>query len=395
MKLNLRGAAITLLLLWSLPIIVHATDDGLVGRVVQRYTSLENYYVRGTFFFAAGFGEMSQQFEAPFIQAGSAPGKLRLEIDDEQLGSVIVSDGEQTWTYFKLLDQYKREAAVPLEGVGRGGEQSSPAPAANKSFLDLYVSLGDEGAAWSVVGEEDIQWGDRLIRCTVIASTPTATDPSGLSKGPDTLWVDPDRALVLKSVHRTEGQLDGTKTTTRMELTFDDILVDEAPPDELFDFEPPDGAKEVEDFTSGGVTRTDLSGEDAPDFQLTDLDGRSHRLADYRGKVVVLNFWASWCAPCRKELPAIERLHRQYGGEGLVVLAVNSESRKVAGSFIRKYGYTFTVLSDVEGSVVDDYAVASIPVTIVVDKEGRISAHFTGYQKEEELLAAIRRAGVQ
>ena len=75
MKLNLRGAAITLLLLWSLPIIVHATDDGLVGRVVQRYTSLENYYVRGTFFFAAGFGEMSQQFEAPFIQAGSAPGK--------------------------------------------------------------------------------------------------------------------------------------------------------------------------------------------------------------------------------------------------------------------------------------------------------------------------------
>jgi peroxiredoxin/outer membrane lipoprotein-sorting protein len=305
-----------------------------------------------------------------------------------------VSDGEETWTYFKALDQYRREAAVPMEGVGKGGEKSSPSPAANESFLDLYTSLGDEGVASSVVGEQDIQWGGRSILCTVIESTPTATDPSGLSKGPDTLWVDPARALVLKSVHRTEGQWTGTKTTTRMELTFDEILVEEAPPDELFAFEPPAGAKEVEDFTMGSATRTDLSGKAAPDFRLDDLDGRPHRLANYRGKVVVLDFWASWCAPCRKELPAIERLHREYGSKGLVVLAVNTESHKVASSFMKKYGYSFTVLTDVEGAVFHDYAIASIPVTVVVDKEGVVTAHFVGYQGEEELLAAIRRAGL-
>jgi peroxiredoxin len=259
----------------------------------------------------------------------------------------------------------------------------------------LYESLGDEDTASRVVGEEEIQMGGRSIRCTVIESTPAATQSPDLLKGPDTLWVDPDRALVLKSVHRTEGQLDGTKTTTRMELTFDEILVDEAPPDELFAFEAPAGAKEVEDFTTGGATRTDLSGKAAPDFRLADLDGRPHRLENYRGKVVVLDFWASWCAPCRKELPAIEKLHLQYGSKDLVILAVNSESHKVASSFIKKYGYTFTVLTDVEGSVFDDYAVSSIPVTIVVDKEGLISAHFIGYQGEEELLAAIRRAGMQ
>lgn len=373
----------------------HAENDGLIERVAQRYAGLGNYYVKGTFYFVAEIMGATQEFSAPFIQAGSPPGKMRMEIKHDALGSVIVSDGEATWTYFKILGEYKRESAVPIEGAA--GEESEPSamPAAGGNFLGMYTSLAAETVTPRVVGSEEIELDGRTVGCTVIELTHAVPDTSRLKLGPDSVWVDPDRALVLKSVHRTTGEMQGMETKTRMELTYDVIQMDEAPPEELFVFEPPAGAEEVEYFQMGGAGRPDLSGTEAPDFRLTDLDGRPHRLANYRGKVVVLDFWASWCAPCRRELPAIEKLHREYRSRGLVVLAVNSESEKVARSFVKKYGYTFTVLTDVEGSVFGDYAVSSIPVTIVVDKEGRISTHFIGFRGEAELLSSIRKAGIQ
>ena len=144
-----------------------------------------------------------------------------------------------------------------------------------------------------------------------------------------------------------------------------------------------------------GCQRSAESGPTAPDFALQDLSDQPVSLSDFRGKVVLLDFWASWCAPCRKELPAIEKLHRAYGEKGLVVLAVNSEADKVASAFVRQEGYTFTVLTDSRGSVFDDYAVSSIPVTVVVDRHGRIAAYFVGFPGEDALLSSIRESGIQ
>ena len=372
-----------------------AGDDGLIERVAQRYSTLENYYVKGTFFFIAELAGTSQEFNAPFIQAGGPPGRMRMEIDHDALGSVVVSDGEATWTYFKVLSQYQKKTAVPLEGTtGKGGEAKTM-PTAGGSFLGMYKSLANDAVSSRVVGVEDIEMGGRTVGCTVIELTHAVSGSTGLVLGPDSLWVDPDNALVLKSVHRTKGETRGMETKTRMVLTYDVIRMDESPPEELFVFEPPPGAEEVENLGMGGASGPDLSGTVAPDFRLTDLEGRPHRLEKYRGKVVLLDFWASWCAPCRKELPAIEKLHREYGSKGLVVLAVNSEAEKVSRSFVKKYGYTFTVLTDVEGAVFGDYAVSSIPVTIVIDREGRISTHFVGYHGEEALLSSIRKSGIQ
>jgi peroxiredoxin/outer membrane lipoprotein-sorting protein len=389
----MRGVVLPCSLILCLASAAVAGDGALIERVAQRYETLKDYYMRGTFSFVARVGEMSQQFQAPFTQAGSAPGRMRMEIEDDVLGSVVVSDGESTWTYFKALDQYRRQATVPREGARAGGE-AKPVPAVGGSFLDLYRQLAARGAASREIGTEDILLDGRMIGCTVIELAPTGPDSTGTVMGPDTLWVDPESALVLESIHCTTGEYQGAKTATRMVLSFDEIRVDEPPPGELFAFEPPAGAKEVEDFNVCSSSQRDLSGEPAPDFRLTGLDGKTHRLDSYRGKVVLLDFWASWCAPCRKELPTIEKLHREYWRRGLVVLAVNAETEKVARSFMKEYGYTFTVLSDPDGSVFDDYGVSAIPVTVVVDTEGQISAYFVGFDGEEELLAAIRKAGV-
>jgi peroxiredoxin/outer membrane lipoprotein-sorting protein len=370
-------------------------SDGLAERVAQRYATLESYYLQGTFLFAMEVAGTSQEFRAPFIEAGGTRGRMRLEIDHDELGSLIVSDGEATWTYFKAMGQYRKNAAVPIEGTGGGHTGGAASPAASGSFLRMYTAVAAETVTPREVGTDSVRCNGRTVGCAVIELTHAVPDTSGVRLGPDTLWVDPEAALVLKSVHRVTGQMQGMTSSSRMELAYHTIRMGEAPPEELFVFEPPAGAQEVDDFTMGGASRPDLTGTEAPDFRLSDLKGKPHRLANYRGKVVLLDFWASWCEPCRKELPTIEKLHREYGGKGLVVLAVTYQDEKVARSFMKKYGYTFTVLTDVEGSAFDQYAVSSIPVTVVIDREGRIAAHIIGYQGENALLSSIREGGIQ
>ncbi len=112
----------------------------------------------------------------------------------------------------------------------------------------------------------------------------------------------------------------------------------------------------------------------APDFTLKDLNSRKVRLADFRGKVVFLNFFATWCVPCRAEMPAMERLHRDFKGKGLVVLAVDiQESARTVRPFVRELQLSFPALLDEDGSVAYMYAVRPVPATYLISRDGRIA----------------------
>ncbi|ASS75075.1 hypothetical protein CIG75_08845 [Tumebacillus algifaecis] len=113
-------------------------------------------------------------------------------------------------------------------------------------------------------------------------------------------------------------------------------------------------------------------GHTAPDFTLETLDGKEVSLSDYRGKVVMINVWASWCEPCRNEMPAIEKAYETYQDQGLVVLGVNLKEKRVPiQGFADTYDLTFPILLDVEGHVgMDLYKVKPIPTTFFVDRDG-------------------------
>lgn len=112
----------------------------------------------------------------------------------------------------------------------------------------------------------------------------------------------------------------------------------------------------------------------APDFSLVTLDGNSVRLSDFHGKPVILNFWATWCPPCREEMPALEELWQQYGAGGVVVLGVDQgESTAIVERFIReKVDTTFPILLDGDHAVGDSYFVRSLPTTFFIDRNGFI-----------------------
>ena len=123
------------------------------------------------------------------------------------------------------------------------------------------------------------------------------------------------------------------------------------------------------------------AGKLAADFKLPNLEGTTISLSSLRGKVILLNVWATWCGPCREEMPSIETLYEEFRKDpDFVVLAVSQDSagRGAVDSYVRKNGYKFTVLLDPENQVGDAYDVSGIPETFIIDRTGRIVAHHVG-----------------
>jgi peroxiredoxin len=133
-------------------------------------------------------------------------------------------------------------------------------------------------------------------------------------------------------------------------------------------------------------TRVNLgpqSGDPAPDFTLPDIHGSQHRLSDYRGKVVLLNFWAKWCKPCLAEMPSMESLKIQLKDEPFVILTVSigKEDLESLKKFVEKERYSFTVLYSPDRSLQWRYRTGAIPTSFVIDKHGTVFSRITGAQK--------------
>jgi peroxiredoxin len=125
----------------------------------------------------------------------------------------------------------------------------------------------------------------------------------------------------------------------------------------------------------------------APAFELPDLEGRMVSLAEQRGRVVFINLWATWCAPCRTEAPALERLYRELGGQGFEVLAISiddADQREAVESFRDEFQLTFPILLDPGRVAYAAYQATGVPETFVVDAEGRIAEWFIGPRSYDE-----------
>lgn len=140
---------------------------------------------------------------------------------------------------------------------------------------------------------------------------------------------------------------------------------------------------------SGGAVAPAGRAGDAPDFALRDLSGRTVRLSDHRGEVVLVNFWATWCVPCAAELPHLERLYRKYRDRGFVVLAISMdgpESSAEVDPRARRLGLSFPVLLDEETRVVGAYnPKRTAPFSVLVDRDGRVARRREGYHAGDEV----------
>ena len=136
-----------------------------------------------------------------------------------------------------------------------------------------------------------------------------------------------------------------------------------------------------------------LSSKVSPrDFSLPTLAGETVGLSQFKGKVVFLNFWATWCGPCRAEMPSMETLYSSYREKGFEILAVNSgESRREVLAYIQEYGFSFPTLLDEDGKVSSGYGIQAIPTSYLIDRDGMIVARIVGSINWDtpEIFAAI------
>lgn len=227
-----------------------------------------------------------------------------------------------------------------------------------------------------------------------VGSTPCRVVTLTGRGGTMTLYLGAKDGLVYRMVYKMPSGDTYEELVTSMQ-------VNPSLPKTAFAFKPPAGAtkvepKELEEKEPERDTRS-LQGQDAPNFTLTDTEGNSVTLSDLKGKVVFLDFWATWCPPCRESLPHTQSLsqHEKAKAGDLVVLAVNArEDAEKVKQFMQEKGFTFRVLLDKDGAVMDMYKVQGIPTFVLIDREGKVAWVQIGFGSgtEKMMESAVNKA---
>jgi peroxiredoxin len=269
-----------------------------------------------------------------------------------------------------------------------------------------------------IAGQKQIEWTDQ--------EKPIVTEIRGLRGLPDDvravttkrlaleirqLPAGPNKLLLADALasRATEGDF-GHATLQEVAATLAQALDQQQPPEEhhqpasayveLASLVRYEHVKARANSPQFAAAMSKLEADDAArqkaNFTLTDLQGKSWTLKSLRGKVVMVNFWATWCPPCRKEIPDLEALYRQFDGEGLVILgiSVDEDTAKVP-PFVQQYGMTYPVLLDKGNEVGKLFRVEGIPKSFVYDRDGKLAAESIDMRTRNQFLAMLAQAGLK
>jgi len=197
-------------------------------------------------------------------------------------------------------------------------------------------------------------------------------------------WIDAKRLIVLKQEFSEFQRYDKKTVLWHWVYQVDSIKLNQPPPEWL--------TEPLKKGADAGHDRPDWIGRDAPPFSLLDLNGRQVTLAALRGKVLVLDFWATWCGPCIAEMPTLETIEAEYKAKGVELWGVSSEEPSVVRKWLRQNHKTLETLVDAEGDTSEEYHVEGIPALVVIGRDGKICSYYIGNQTEQSLRAAIEAA---
>ena len=340
-------------------------------------------------------GNVPTRIEMLVKIAVSNPGKLRIESSGQMGSSLIVSDGENTWMYLGSLKQYtKTPAASTPESLVK-----SLVPGMN-SVMD-QLNAKDPYLSAKITAEEAVEVEGQKIDCYVIEARldkialPGAVDMTG---GVQKVWIDKVSKLTLKQTLTASMEGGPLKVPAQMNqaVTVTSQRLEAPVPDSVFAFTPPEGSKLVAEFKGPVKANADLTGQMAADFKLKTLAGKEISLQDLRGKFVLLNFWATWCGPCRRDLPAVEKLHQEFHRKGLVALGINSgEDSQTVSGFLATSKMSYPVVLAADSGVTQSYNVNAFPTVVLIDAEGKIVFYHVGSGGEKALRESLAKLGLE
>lgn len=313
------------------------------------------------------------------------PGRFVVEVkQDGNLMQSYTSDGKTYTTYDAKNKSYLQQevrADTPLIGghltfAGFAGVAMEPRFG---EMLEGFVQQNFQKA--QAKGTQKVG----TVPCRVVELTGNG--------GTMTFFLGNTDGLVYRMVYKMTGGSTYEEMVTSLQ-------VNPRIPQTAFAFKPPADAKKLDpkqmaEEQSQNDTNA-LQGQDAPSFTLTDMEGNTVSLGDLKGKVVFLDFWATWCPPCRESLPHTQSLsqHEKAKSGDLVVLAVNArEEVDKVKQFMQEKGFTFRVLMDKDGSVLDAYKVQGIPTFVLIDRQGKVAWVQVGFGPgtEKQMEEAVNK----
>jgi peroxiredoxin len=350
----------------------------------------------------------AREGDGAFLPVASAKIELAISLEGKSLLKMapvggeeywIISDGKKTWSYLPGKKQYMVEELASLSSEGDGEEQQGEgdegdtligqyahkAVAKVSEFLKQAQQIGSVKTASLKFEKEKVNWP-----VVQIADKPDEHGNRVIAE----LTMPPDKPVLGRLAWMEIRTKDGKTITIRTNLQFASFSAGEPVPDEVFAFEPPKKAKQVEDMEFPGQSGSALVNHPSPDFEEKTIEGERVRLKDLRGKVVMLNFWASWCPPCRDELPTVAKLYGEFKDKGLAVYGVNDEDRGTAKKYLEKASLALPTLDDSSQKTHGLYHVTSIPTVFLIDENGKVVKRLRGGHSEESLRAALKSVGI-
>jgi peroxiredoxin len=369
--------------------------QAVIGKVATAYSGLKSLEVAGTFTADLDIAGQKTNEELKFSGAYQTPNRFRHEVKDD---TTVGSTGERVFAYAKQPNVYFTAAAPKEKGA------TSELPEVVRRMLEEQ----NPSVLLAVAKDPEATLKDGVAEIT--ASAPTTVDGRPhdtllLSMGADrpslTLLVDRQTHLIRQA--QTDLKADvvrrGAPDVKRALLTvnYTTTMPDAPVTDGTFAWAAPDGARESAPMQAdaGGGGAKSLEGKAAPDFTLAKLGGGDVKLSDLKGKVVVLDFWATWCGPCVEGLPHVDKVYQENKAKGVEAFAVNmQEEEGDVKKFIADKKLTLPVLMEKKGDVAEKYKVEGIPETVIIGKDGKVRKVFigSGPDTESQLRKAVEEA---
>ena len=327
---------------------------------------------------------MKMIMESSFVN----PGKMR--IDSKMLGMAftMISDGESTWAYNSMGKEYVKRP-VALGTTALSSAMGVRLPDVSKVSMSAKT-----------LREETIEVDGEKHDCWVVEHSIGKMEVPGSQGAPAvqvsdmvmTQWID--KKLLFAFQITTSMNMQATDHI-QMTMIMRGLKIDQLLPDSLFTFTPPPGAKEVPDLLGSSLPKADLAGKEAPAFDVKSLDAKPFSLAALKGKPVLLDFWTTWCGPCRKSMPVLEKMHREYKDQGLIILGVDAgEARETVESFLKTMPLQYPVILGGESGILAAFQVSAYPTFVLIGRDGKIAAHQIGYGEESALRGMLEKAGL-
>lgn len=296
--------------------------------------------------------------------------------------AIVASDGNNIWRVLASRKQWTKVSGAALDS---GGDEEESGNASTNDLhgvmqsilLYHFMALAKTARDPVILKEEDFKLGHAKLHGYLVRGH---NDQSAFE-----LLVDRQSFLVVRAKEQRKSPQGVMEVVTRVkQLDFDP-----AAGDSLFAFEPKRGWNEVEMLVLPGEQSMVLTGERAANFTLKTLDGEPVALGSLQGKVVVLDFWATWCGPCREELPMVEKLRTEFG-DAVQFYGVNDEDTSTVKKFVKDKNLHMPVLLDYKREVHVRYGVRAIPTLLIIGPDGVIRQHFIGSRSEPALRQAIQ-----